>query len=148
MSNRESLWIEVLTEEWAGPVRLQIQGQSMWPTLRPGDQVTVEPLAADDLRPGDWVVLRRADALILHRFLAFSPEGLLLTKGDNRRFPDPLWAREDLVGRVVTLSRGEGSATIPSSTARWAWTTFYRLQSYVWMFLRRVKRAILLLTIV
>ena len=71
MSNSKAPWLEVLDGGWPGSMRLRVQGSSMWPTLRPGDQVTVEPVTIDDLRTGDWVLLRGPSGLFLHRFLGY-----------------------------------------------------------------------------
>jgi hypothetical protein len=105
MDGREFEWIGALSENWSGPLQLRVRGRSMWPTLRPGDQVTVEPATADDLRPGDWVLLQRHEGLFLHRLLGFTKRGALLTKGDGHRAPDAPWPPQALRGRAVALSR-------------------------------------------
>ena len=53
MMGKELGWVEVLNGDWAGPLCLRVHGRSMWPTLRPGDQVTVEPASPSDLQTGD-----------------------------------------------------------------------------------------------
>jgi hypothetical protein len=140
MSDRDALWVEVLSEDWSGPMRLQVQGLSMWPSLRPGDRATVEPVTVDALRRGAWVVLRRSNALVLHRFLGFTCAGLLLTKGDNRLAPDAPWPREALVGHVVAFSRqGRTFPVSSSSLLEKTSTSFHYLTAMVWTFLRAIR---------
>jgi hypothetical protein len=120
----------------------------MWPTLRPGDQVTVEPVAADALQAGDWVLLRGNGGLFLHRFLGFTREGLLLTKGDGRRSPDPPWFPEDLQGRAVALSRqGRTIPISPVSFCERVRTAVHRLMAVAWSLLRRVVFPVFLLAV-
>jgi len=118
----------------------------MRPTLRPGDRVTAEPVAASDLRVGDWVLMRGQERLFLHRFLGFNREGQLLTKGDGRRAPDSPWPPEALLGRAVTLERQGRAVSISSSSLRErARTVVHLLLAAVWLLLRRVGLAALLL---
>ena len=139
MNDRESPWIEVLHGDWPGPLRLRVRGRSMCPTLRPGDQVTVAPVAVDALRPGDWVLLRGREGLFLHRFLGFAREGSLLTKGDAHRAADPPWPPEALLGRAVALSRRGRTVPVSSSSLRErARTTLHLLMAGAWALLRRV----------
>ena len=52
----------------AGGVSLRVTSASMAPTLRPGDEITVEPLSAPPDR-GDILVYFRSGSLTVHRFL-------------------------------------------------------------------------------
>jgi len=120
----------------------------MWPTLQPGDHVTVEPAPSGALRPGDWVLLRAPEGLLLHRFLRLTSQGRLLTKGDGRRLADAPWSPEVLLGRAVALTRDGRTVSVSSS----AWrervrTVRHRLSASVWSLLRRVVLPLLLLAI-
>jgi len=146
MTERDSVWIEVLSEGWSGPARLRVTGRSMWPSLRPGDHVTVEPATAEELRPGDWVVLRADESLLLHRFLGVNSDGLLVTKGDSHRAPDSPWIPESLLGRATAVARnGRTLPVSPSSPAQRARTAFHRLVAATWSVFRRVGLVLLLL---
>lgn len=146
MNGEGSCWIEVLNEDWAGPLKLRVRGRSMWPTLHPDDQVIVEPTTTDDLHPGDWVLLQGRDTLFLHRFLGFTREGLLLTKGDGHRAPDSPWPSDALRGRAVAISRHGKITPVSSSSLRERVRTLvHRLMATAWSFVRRcVRRAGLL----
>jgi len=146
MTERDSVWIEVLSQGWSGSARLRVTGRSMWPSLRPDDQVTVEPATAEDLRPGDWVVLRTDESLLLHRFLGVNSDGLLVTKGDSHRAPDAPWAPGSLLGRATAVARdGRTLPVSPSSPAQRARTAFHRLVAAIWSVFRRAGLVLLLL---
>ncbi|MBN1813531.1 MAG: S24/S26 family peptidase [Anaerolineae bacterium] len=145
MSGREPGWIEALSENWSGPLQLRVRGRSMWPTLQPGDQVTVEPATVDDLRPGDWVLLEGQEGLFLHRLLGFDKKGALLTKGDGHRAPDAPWPPQALRGRAVALSRQGQTIPISSSSMRErVKTIIHRLMATAWSLVRRAGFLILL----
>ncbi len=95
------IWLDAITDKLPGPTRLHVRGQSMLPTLRPGDEVLVHPVAAEALAPGDWVVLRGG---FLHRYLG-SRKGCVVTKGDGHRALDPSWPPDAVLGRVVEAQR-------------------------------------------
>jgi hypothetical protein len=120
----------------------------MWPTLQPGDQVTVEPVTIGDLQPGDWVLLQGREGLFLHRLLGFTREGALLTKGDGHRAPDAPWPPEALRGRAVAISRQGKTIPVSSSSLRQrVQTTMHRLMAAAWSLARRVGFLALLLVV-
>jgi len=84
---------------------------SMEPHINPGDLVVTKPVPPSELRVGDVILyeLRVGNStyLIVHRIVAVHNEsgGLyFITKGDNRRYPDP-WRvyPEQVKGRVVLV---------------------------------------------
>lgn len=82
-------------------VRLRVHGESMLPTLWPGDVVEIESCSLEDVRPGEIVLARREGHLILHRLIApCTPNGFLL-RGDSVPSPDPLFPPETLLGRIA-----------------------------------------------
>ena len=86
---------------------VRVQGDSMEPTLKAGDDILVDSSdAADRLRDGIYV-LRIDDALNVKR-LAVAPGGRLSIISDNERYP-PIERRRgdriDIVGRVVWAGR-------------------------------------------
>ena len=85
--------------------RLTVTGQSMRPTLRSGDRVTVAPCAPGDARLGDLLLYRRPDGgLALHR-LVRRGEGWLQTGGDALWRLDARFAPGALIGRAVDRER-------------------------------------------
>jgi hypothetical protein len=87
---------------------LQVRGESMTPTLRPGDLVAVD-FSQTSLRRGDVLVFRQADYLTVHRLLGTArlPDGspCLRTRGDGRNRLDPPLDRSRVHGRVFAVLR-------------------------------------------
>lgn len=79
-----------------------IEGDSMLPTLRPGDEVVVD-LEARTFRCGDLIVVRDGDDLIAHRVLGVGPS--LETRGDNAPTADPPVPLERVMGPIIELRR-------------------------------------------
>ncbi|MCS7287078.1 MAG: hypothetical protein NZ653_08095 [Anaerolineae bacterium] len=107
---------------------MRVRGGSMYPALRPGDEVLVEPAKLDTLRPGDVVLLQSDDGAVLHRFLRFSPQGWLITMGDACNSSDPLWPPEALLGRAVGVVRNGRVTPL----------RYYPLFLLAWRSLRRI----------
>ena len=102
-------WLKSLTA--TPPARLsivQVEGDSMSPTLNPGDEILVDAGdGTERLRDGIYV-LRVDDALLVKR-LALNPVGRSVTvQSDNPAYPDsPDCAIDDFncIGRVIWASR-------------------------------------------
>lgn len=90
-------WEALGREHLAAGRRLiaRVRGHSMWPLIRDGQTVEIEP-PPGDLRVGDVVLVARR-GLVLHRLVAMTPTGLV-TKGDAVGWDDGETSREDLVG--------------------------------------------------
>jgi signal peptidase len=64
---------------------------SMVPKIRPGDVVVAQPRAADQVEPGQVVLVvnpARPGTLLLHRIVRRDPDGSLVTRGDANPSPD------------------------------------------------------------
>ena len=100
----------------ATPLRLSVSGDSMRPLLRAGDMVEVERVPPAELRAGDIVVVQRQGEFVTHRLLRVDERGWH-THGDGTRSLDVPVAADEIVGRVVTLERGEKRLDL--QPARW-----------------------------
>lgn len=83
---------------------IPVNGDSMWPSLRAGDVACVEPLVGEP-GPGEVVLARLAEALVVHRVLRRDASGYLL-RGDNSDSEDPLLPPSRVLGRVRRVRRG------------------------------------------
>ncbi|RLC75507.1 MAG: hypothetical protein DRI61_14775 [Chloroflexi bacterium] len=137
-------WIEILDEKWRGPLRLRVQGRSMSPSLRPGDQVIVERSRIEDLRPGDVILVRGRAGLFLHRFFGLTSQGELLTQGDASLSPDPPWPPEAFVGKATGVERDGRIEAIPGQSLGLSLRKELRRGLY---FVKRLVRALLPLTL-
>jgi hypothetical protein len=82
-------------------LELGARGSSMWPLLRTGDWMTVEPVSAA-LRIGEIAVVETAHGLVAHRVISAAP---LITRGDRMAADDPHAEAAALVGRVRSVRR-------------------------------------------
>ena len=82
-------------------VRLRVHGESMLPTLWPGDVVEIESCSLASVRPGDIALAHAEGRLFLHRFVELrSPEAFVM-RGDSMPASDPQFPAEALIGRLV-----------------------------------------------
>lgn len=88
---------------FSGRLRIQVRGESMLPTLWPGDVVEIASCSLADVRPGEIVLAIRDHRFFLHRFLAFRQDGFLL-HGDCMPAPDPQFPHESFLGRLVNCA--------------------------------------------
>lgn len=89
---------EILAEGRA--VTFLIRGDSMVPTLNPGDRITVVPLDLSKLRPGDLLVYVSADYdVITHRLVSMDGDYAIL-RGDNKTQDDPPVHISRILGKV------------------------------------------------
>lgn len=96
------------------PVKLEVQGESMRPTLLPGDRITLAPVRYADLRYGCLIAYRAEEKLVVHRFLGTLQGGWLRTAGDAVDHRDAPVNPDLLLGRVVGVER-EGRTFLPRS---------------------------------
>lgn len=84
-----------------GRLRLQVRGESMLPTLWPGDLVEIASSSVDKVHPGEIVLALRDGRFSLHRFVARSQPDSFLLRGDSMPGPDPQFPNEALLGQLV-----------------------------------------------
>lgn len=77
---------------------------SMLPLLRKDDQVGLESVTANLLRPGDIITFQTPTTLMTHRYWGQHPSGII-TRGDRPLSFDPAWPPHQLVGRVIIRRR-------------------------------------------
>jgi hypothetical protein len=85
----------------SGRLRLRVHGESMLPNLWPGDAVEIASCLAEDVSPGEIVLVLRDGRFYLHRLVGRSPSGGFLLRGDSMPAADPEFASEALLGRMV-----------------------------------------------
>ena len=105
--SKHNLAVEVLRK--TGNLRLTAFGNSMLPTLFPGDILAIkaEPLA--EIRAGDVVLFARHDRFFIHRTLRRRQENsetMLLTRGDAMPQADQPVTANELLGKIVSFQRG------------------------------------------
>jgi hypothetical protein len=82
-----------------GRLRLRVRGESMLPSLWPGDEVEIASCPVEDIRKGEVVLAMRDGRFFLHRFVGRLPGGFLL-RGDSMPAADSEFPVEALLGRL------------------------------------------------
>ncbi|MEM1628418.1 MAG: signal peptidase I [Desulfurococcaceae archaeon] len=77
-----------------------VKGNSMLPLLREGDIVIIIKANAEEIKPGDIIVYKAGDKLIIHRVIEIrrmSGDLYFVTKGDNNPMSDFIYF-DNLIG--------------------------------------------------
>ena len=109
-----AFWRELVAK---GDYWFRVVSDSMAPTLLPGDQVLVQPLAQPAV-PGQVVVFVHESKLVVHRCI-----GEDRFRGDAKIVPDPPIPAGDVIGLAAACRRGDREwplGTSPPWGTRWA----------------------------
>jgi signal peptidase I len=103
-----------------GEARIRVTGGSMYPSLRPGDVVTVRRSAADEVAAGDVVLVRDGERLIAHRLVQMlkGNQPQLVLRGDSHWKNDPPRPAASVIGRIVAVTRGGAEMAAPPALSR------------------------------
>jgi hypothetical protein len=104
----------------SGRLRLQVRGESMLPSVWPGDRVEVAHCQLEDIHPGEIVLALREDRLSLHRFLAHRGWHGFLLRGDSMAAPDPIFPATAFQGRLVQIFRAGRPIPPPVPLRPWS----------------------------
>lgn len=138
-------------------LRFQAYGHSMYPTIRHGDIILVEP--AKQVKVGDVAFFRiTRGRVIAHRVMGTvfrDGQRFFQTKGDASRKPDGLVSDKQLLGKVVRVERAKGGrrkeVRLDGALGRWTgllWARFPFCGYWVYRFLAMIKRYLVRLWIV
>ncbi len=105
-----------------GEVRLRVIGTSMVPSLHPGDFVSIHRASLLEISPGEIVLFFQNGRFVVHRVVDrkgtsgadSSGEPCLITRGDRVRHDDPPVSSTELLGRVVSIERGNRKVELPA----------------------------------
>lgn len=127
------LWCEMAREGAAPQVTICLEGDSMRPLIRRGcDPVTIIPLS-HELRTGDVVLFTLGDGrYVVHRIWKLR-DGYVRTLGDNCRYPEPWFPREQVLGYVARFSRNGRVHRLDTPAARiWGrlWMAAYPMRFF------------------
>ncbi len=136
MANASKLLLDLTTEllSRGTTVRFRPSGRSMYPSIREGELITVEPVVASDVTLGDIVLYRSQRGLIAHRVVGSSPaQSSVLSphyflRGDASLSSDQPVEAHQILGRVVGVQRNGRSVALASRGAK-LWHKARRLAS-------------------
>lgn len=131
-------------------VRFRPSGRSMYPSIREGELITVEPVAPRDVKVADIVLYRSERGLIAHRLVGtqriqctaltqssvLSPHHFFLLRGDTSSSWDEPVEAHQILGRVVFVERNGRSIALASRGAkRW-----HKARRWASRFRRAIRR--------
>ena len=120
-----------------GSTRIRVQGSSMLPSIRPGDEIEVQPIHFHEIETGEVIAYRRGDRLFAHRVIETDSAGRLLTRGDAMPQADAPISKSEFLGIVTRLNRGGKVVGLRRSIAdRTAAAIFRRSQLCAALFVR------------
>ena len=119
-------------------VRFHAKGQSMQPTIRDGEVLTVVPIAPSDVQRRDIILYRTLRGLIAHRVVGITRHpGQAITftlRGDALGACDAPVQTDQLLGKVVSVTRGDDQIDVSSRRA----TRWHLLRVWASHLLRRI----------
>lgn len=97
-----------------GSATIRIVARSMFPWVRPGDQVFVRRYDFEQIRPGDVILYERANRPFVHRVVQRitrpvigGSASFLVVKGDALDRADAPVSAKEFVGRGIRIHRGK-----------------------------------------
>jgi signal peptidase I len=100
-----------------------VAGKSMLPSLWPGDRVWIERVDPGTLHIGDVILFELHSCYCVHRIqdIRTGNDGarVFVTRGDARPRTDPEVAADQILGKVVSVVRGEREISKVSERALW-----------------------------
>ena len=86
-------------------IRIKAHGYSMYPCIKPGSLILIEPINVKGFpRPGEIVAIRREGGLIVHRLSGVMNKGgvtFYIARGDSNAFADDPVKINMIIGRIV-----------------------------------------------
>ncbi len=132
MANASNLLLDLTTEllSRGTTVHFRPSGRSMYPSIREGELITVEPVVASHVKLADIVLYRSERGLIAHRVIEIASRDALVfrLRGDASLSCDKPVAAEQILGRVVGVKRSDHSIALATPGAK-AWHKARRLAS-------------------
>jgi signal peptidase I len=103
-------------------LRFQAHGDSMYPFIKNGNIIVIEPRNGNAVSTGDVIFYRRTDGLVTaHRLVKINNQNdspVLTTKGDSLYYFDPPVTGEQVMGRVVLIESQERKLQLTGWTGR------------------------------
>jgi len=100
-----------------GGVRLRALGNSMLPSIWPGDVLCIERKAGEEMVAGDIVLVARGGRFFIHRLIEKRDSGWI-TRGDALPQNDEAVAEASVLGKVALVQR-KGAVLVPGSRISW-----------------------------
>lgn len=123
--SKTEIFIDLSSELlWGGyGVRFRPKGASMYPAIRDGEAVTVEPVEPSGVRRGDIILYKTGSgSVIAHRVVEVNKSGgkigSFILRGDASETCDLPITPGQILGRVVSVERGGRDLDLAGRRAR------------------------------
>ena len=126
-------------------VKITVNGTSMYPLLKDGDQVEIEKTPLEALKIGDIVVFENLNRWLAHRLIKIKKNDgrfTLITKGDSCIKFDAAIAEEAYIGKVTAFYRADNKYGISEKSIQIFQKRIIRsngLMNYLFYFLKFLK---------
>lgn len=98
-------------------IRIKAHGYSMYPCIKPGSLILIEPLNIRGMpRSGEIIAIRREAGLIVHRLskiIVKNSVNLYIARGDSNAYTDNPIKIDKIAGRIVR-AESTGENTVPA----------------------------------
>jgi hypothetical protein len=98
-------------------IRIKAHGYSMYPCIKPGSLILIEPLNIKGLpRPGEIIAIRRENGLVVHRLskiITTNGITMYIARGDSNANADKPVKLDKIAGRIVR-AEGTGENPVPA----------------------------------
>jgi signal peptidase I len=98
-------------------IRVKAEGFSMYPTIKPGSVIFIEPFKQDtEPVPGEIIAWKREEGFVVHRLMKIAEKDnarFIITRGDSSISEDEPVLHDQIAGRVVRVENPEGNPVPP-----------------------------------
>ena len=109
-----------------GSARFRVQGSSMLPSIRPGDEIEIRAARFDNIDPGGVIAYLRTDRLFVHRVMKRDTQQLLVTHGDTLPQADAPISESEFLGSVAAVFRNGKTIELRQSLAQRTGAALFR----------------------
>jgi len=101
-------------------IRIKAHGFSMYPSIKPGSLILIEPLNINGLpRTGEIIAIRRENGLIVHRLskiIRKNGVAYYIARGDSNAYADNPVKIEKIAGRIIR-AESTGENPVPANVS-------------------------------
>ena len=101
-------------------IRIKAHGFSMYPSIKPGSLILIEPLNINGLpRPGEIIAIRRENGLIVHRLskiIRKNGVAYYIARGDSNAYADNPVKIDKIAGRIIR-AESTGENPVPANVS-------------------------------
>jgi signal peptidase I len=94
-------------------LRVKAEGFSMYPSIKPGSVILIEPLAEGFFpSPGEIIAWKRQSGFVVHRLVKITKEENkinFITRGDSCAYEDQPIIRDQIAGKVIQVETLSGT---------------------------------------